>query len=255
MTVNVVRAGVSYKFGGDPSGAPDMFMAYKAPPMAPATWSGFYLGAHGGYGWGHDPFSTNEEIFTTPDVVLSNINSGGWLGGFQAGANWQMDRWVTGAEIDLSASGIKGSVAGSAVSGTTTETDSQTDKFDYLGSGRARLGFLPMQNLLLYGTGGLAWTRFVQSTDVVTMTPGITTETITSTPSWRWGWVAGAGAETRIAQTNWLARLEYLHYDFGSSGNMGETITFLGAPLGSYADTSGRLTVDAVRAGFDYQLQ
>ena len=27
---------------------------------------------------------------------------------------------------------------------------------------------------------------------------------------------AGAGAEARLGNTNWLARVEYLHYDFGS---------------------------------------
>jgi outer membrane immunogenic protein len=30
----------------------------KAPPLAVmASWAGFYLGAHGGYGWKHDDFS------------------------------------------------------------------------------------------------------------------------------------------------------------------------------------------------------
>ncbi len=41
----------------------------------------------------------------------------------------------------------------------------------------------------------------------------------TSTPTWRFGWVAGIGGEARVFDSNWLARLEYLHYDFGHSGS------------------------------------
>ena len=252
LTADVVRAGVSYKFGGDPAGAPPAL--YKAPPMAPATWSGFYLGAHGGYGWGRDPFTTNEDPFSTTNVVLSGINSNGWLGGFQAGVNRQIDPWVVGAEIDLSATGIKGSTSGVATDGTTTETDAETDKFDYLGSGRARLGFLPTPNVLLYGTGGLAWTRFVQTFGTMDVPSGSSFSEISTVPSWRWGWVAGIGAETRIPGSNWLARVEYLHYDFGNTGSFAETLIVPGGSA-SFADTTGRLTVDAVRAGFDYQLR
>jgi opacity protein-like surface antigen len=36
----------------------------KAPPKAtPWTWSGFYIGGHGGYGWGHDGLSTVNDPF------------------------------------------------------------------------------------------------------------------------------------------------------------------------------------------------
>jgi hypothetical protein len=35
-------------------------------------------------------------------------------------------------------------------------------------------------------------------------------------PRDQFGRVAGAGAETFIGSSNWLARLEYLHYDFGT---------------------------------------
>jgi len=103
---------------------------------------------------------------------------------------------------------------------------------------------------LLYGTGGLAWTRLEQT--MTFATPAGTT--ITSTPSWRLGWVAGAGGEVRLWNTNWLARLEYLHYDFGSSANVftGET-----GPLGSIlssSTTSRHLTADVVRAGLGYKF-
>lgn len=42
--------------------------ADAAAPTLPAwSWSGFYLGAHGGYAWARDPF--DEQIFTTPRAI------------------------------------------------------------------------------------------------------------------------------------------------------------------------------------------
>ena len=127
----------------------------------------------------------------------------------------------------------------------------QTDKFDLLGSARARLGYLVAPSILLYGTGGLAWTQLEQS---VASTFGGTTTT-TSTPSWKSGWTAGAGAQARLWNSNWIARVEYLHYDFGDSGasfnGFTDTgvITFIGANM-----TSHHVTTDVVRAGVDYKL-
>ena len=68
QTIDVVRAGVSYKFGETTRFASVPYA--KAPAMAAplASWAGFYAGAHGGYGWGENPFSV-------PDV-LTMVNAG-----------------------------------------------------------------------------------------------------------------------------------------------------------------------------------
>ena len=225
------------------------------PPPAPMfSWSGFYIGAHAGYGWGRDPFT--DTTFGSKVPPLTGISAKGFLGGFQAGANWQTGPWVGGLEIDLSATGIKGSsptVAGGFVSGplTEVETASQTDKFEWLGSARARLGYLVLPNVLFYGTAGPAWTRLVvtQSANFLASDVGTGSESAVdseSDPSWRFGAVAGVGAEARLGDSNWLARLEYLHYDFGTSGN-----SFDGS---SDFLISGRLTADILRAGLGYQF-
>jgi opacity protein-like surface antigen len=39
----------------------------------------------------------------------------------------------------------------------------QSENFHLLSSARARIGWLAWPGLLLYGTGGFAWTRFEQS--------------------------------------------------------------------------------------------
>src|SRR6267154_1084520 len=75
-----------------------------APPPPVWSWSGFYIGAHAGWGWGHDPFTEefshgtamDEVEFVIPSVTVSNVHSHGFVGGFQAGYNQQWGNWVGG---------------------------------------------------------------------------------------------------------------------------------------------------------------
>jgi outer membrane immunogenic protein len=239
-TADVVRVGASYRLGsGD--GAPSAWA--DATPVA-TNWNGFYLGIHGGGGFGNDPI---REIGDT--LPLSDIHSAGWLAGGQAGANWQVGRWLAGLETDLTATGIKGSTSASAVVAGTPTTGNIGEKFNLLGSARARLGWLPSPNLLVYGTGGLAWTQITKASFSESVAFGITSTTDLSQATWMWGWVAGLGAETRIGQTNWLGRIEYLHYDFGRAGVASSSSTF-----STFTTIEGHLTADVLRAGLSYQL-
>ena len=247
LTVDVVRTGLSYKFGQGMAafaGPAKAAMPVKAPRAAAVawSWSGFYLGGHVGYGWGRDPLSRP----SGGGIILTDIDSNGFVGGFQAGGSWQSGAWVGGLEIDLSGTGIKGSTSRSAPTGAPgTRTITLTDKFDLLGSARARLGYLAWPNVLLYGTGGLAWTRLVRTEEDI----GVGADPnafLSSSPSWRFGWVAGLGVETRLWDSNWLARVEYLHYDFLDSGSSFST--------GSIPSTSGHRTADVVRAGLSYKF-
>ncbi len=172
---------VSLTVASSAASAADITLLQR-PPAAIWSWSGLYIGGHAGYGWGRDPFT---DVIFSGKAPLTGINSKGPVWGFHAGANWQSGAWVGGVEIDLSGTNIKGSTS---VSSTLTDGDvtastttTQTDKFDLLGSARARLGYLVWPDVLLYGTGGLAWTRFVQSRDetIVLTSPGLYTNTCT----------------------------------------------------------------------------
>jgi opacity protein-like surface antigen len=256
QTNDVLRAGLSYKLdwsgmGGGPRSAYNA-MAAMPPAAAIFSWSGFYVGVNAGYGWGRDPFAQLDVVnFPGPNPVLSGVNSSGFIGGFQAGTNWQTGSMVSGLELDLSGSDISGSssVAGVDSFGSPVSM-MQTDKFDWLGSARARVGYLVLPDVLLYGTGGLAWTRLTQTTTTVNSDG----TTISSSPSWRFGWAAGAGSEMRLWNTNWLARLEYLHYDFGDSGNTLGIISSGALSAIAISTTSHHLTADTVRAGFGYKF-
>src|SRR5947209_4412343 len=80
----------------------------KAPPEPyiapqPMTWTGFYIGVNGGFAG--DAFRYPFELGVAgPGGVTGSakINSSGFLGGVQAGFNWQFaPTWVAGVEGDL----------------------------------------------------------------------------------------------------------------------------------------------------------
>jgi opacity protein-like surface antigen len=249
QTIDIVRAGVSYKFGPEVAAvaaAPVMYA--KSPRMAPLlqTWAGFYLGGHVGYGWKDNDFSTQ----FSGDTFVGGINSRGWLGGGQAGYNWQYARAVAGLEIDGSATGIKGS---SLPVTPRFLSETLSDNVKYLGTVRGRLGWTPAGNWLLYGTGGLAWERVHRSSVDISLDPEFTRTSTEDRPRDHFGWVAGAGVESFIGSSNWIARLEYLHYDFGTvESTQIFTSNVPGTP--SFTDRGGRQTIETVRAGLSYKF-
>src|SRR5438309_3919538 len=67
----------------------------KAPPMIAAIydWSGFYVGANGGWGSSHDNRSLD-----TLGVGLGSYDATGGVAGGQLGYRWQTGGWVFGVE-------------------------------------------------------------------------------------------------------------------------------------------------------------
>jgi outer membrane immunogenic protein len=142
-----------------PALAADLPLKAPAAVVAAWNWSGFYIGGHGGYGWGHDSFTDlNDPFFTGkfPGFAITGFDPKGFLGGLHAGANWQSGKIVTGLEADLSFTDIKGSSSNTPAPSVTpfaTNTGSAANSgaFDLLGSGRARLGYLVTPSVMLYG--------------------------------------------------------------------------------------------------------
>lgn len=250
-TVASVALATSSAFAADmPAKAP----LSPAPP--PWNWSGFYIGAHGGYGWKRNDFA--EVISVIPLVTLGGIDSNGWVLGGQAGYNWQYGRWVAGLEVDGSATRIRGDSTPVVrnFAGGITITDIESDDVKYLGTARARLGGVPFANwdVLLYGTAGLAWERVNRIDSTLLVVPGTTQFATTTSPRDHFGWVAGAGAEFRLGATNWIGRIEYLHYDFGTVESTTAVSTTPATPGGTFADSAGRQTIDVVRGGLSYKF-
>lgn len=245
-----------------PAMAADLPAKARLAPVVLSDWAGFYLGIHGGYGWGDNPFS--QPFFGPGDTftTISGIDSRGSVFGAHAGYNWQYRRIVAGLEVDFSAADIKGSTSATLSAAEEGFTNIQTltlqDRVKYLGSVRARLGVLPTDSVLLYGTAGLAWqrlerTEISEDTQIVGENTRVFTTTIT-TPVDRFGWVAGAGAEARLFGSNWLGRIEYLHYDFDRFERSQDVGSVNGIVNFESRATSGRQTIDVVRAGLSYKF-
>ncbi|MBB5048339.1 outer membrane immunogenic protein [Rhodopseudomonas rhenobacensis] len=151
-------------------------------PLNAYSWAGPYLGGNLGYAWG--------------SVQNNPTEPSGVAGGVQAGYNWQSGQFVFGLEGDI------------AISAADDRFASWKFSNPWFGTVRGRVGY-SFDNLLVYGTGGLAFgelkgERFGAS------------ESHTNA-----GWTIGAGAEFGLSQ-NWSAKVEYLYVDLGSS-NFGIT--------------------------------
>ena len=122
--------------------------AYKAPiytaPAPAFTWSGFYVGINGGYGWGKADLSN---IFATGSVSPKGALIGGTIG-----YNMQSGVWVWGIEGDLDYSTVKGSETNA---GTLCAFGCE-GKSTWIGTARGRLGYA-MDRWLPYFTGGAAF--------------------------------------------------------------------------------------------------
>lgn len=169
-------------------------VAFAEP--ANTGWSGFYAGAHGGYGW------------TSVDVQGNDkegaIDPKGGLGGLHAGYLWQWQQLVAGVEGDYSWSGMDWNRKFQ----TGTESGDTTVSTDWLASIGARLGY-DLGPALLYGTAGIAWTewsldsKWADAGSVDRVKGGSTGA----------GWVIGGGGEVKLTE-HILLRLEALHYRF-----------------------------------------
>jgi outer membrane immunogenic protein len=224
----------SVVMGASIAGAADLGVktpAYKAPPpVILSDWAGFYLGVHGGYGWGDTKFDW---------ATWNNSKPQGGLGGVQTGYNWQFGQVVAGVEGDFSWADIQASGVGGVLRFANGQTfpESHTMKFDELATARARLGYVVFPGVLAYATGGGAWGH-----SNATFSGG---PTFASASADGWGWTAGAGAEYKLME-HLLLRAEYLHYGFDSFSYNRANIN----PNTIKATTN----IDVVRAGLSYKF-
>ena len=122
----------------NPADAADLRPAYKAPPPAPApvySWTGCYVGAHVGWGWGSNNMTENSIGFTSASATAGVDTSGGLFGG-QVGCNYQFaGNWVVG---------LQGDFAGTDFNGRANDPFDKFDSFalrsNWLGSITGRVG-------------------------------------------------------------------------------------------------------------------
>jgi outer membrane immunogenic protein len=195
---------------------------------APFSWTGFYIGATAGGGWGESRFD---------DGSRSNpFDIDGFIAGGTIGYNFQFDRrWVVGIEADMSFSDISGSFGPGNLgqpNGSSWNCGSgpcRTD-VDWFGTVRGRIGSTFGQSLL-YATGGLAFGKVKSGIDNTTSFQSSDTNV---------GWTVGAGIEHSFSN-NWSAKIEYLHVDLGWTAT-------------SNGFFKSDAEFDVVRAGLNYRF-
>ena len=216
--------------------------AYRAPPppaMAYNSWTGFYVGANVGYGFGTAKY---DSVRTGVGSISHSDDIDGVIGGVQSGYNYQMGSWVLGLESDIQYSGQKGGETFPGVLAPTTITTDE--KLLWFGTSRTRLGYLATPNILLYGTAGVAYGQVKDEATVTT--PGVGSFTA-SFKDVKAGWTAGAGIEAALGG-GWSAKLEYLYMDLGKTEH-----TFGTTALGTVATETRTTTDNIARVGLNYR--
>jgi outer membrane immunogenic protein len=199
----------------------------KAPAYAPPpqlfTWTGFYIGVNAGGIFGSqgntNTLGTPGFVGLGPTLVPGSLgtNGNGFIGGGQAGYNYQFGSTVIGLEADFDGTTLSKSASftsAATVLGTTLTTNAKA-KLDYLGTVRGRLGYTPMDRLFIYGTGGLAYGDVRTTTSVVpnAVAGGLWSG---STSNVRTGYAVGGGLEYAVT-SNVTLKGEYLYYDLGKT--------------------------------------
>src|SRR6266851_5484688 len=198
----------------------------KAPAMIAAVydWSGFYVGANGGWGTSHNCYT--------------NTATGGTAGG-QLGYRWQTGGFVYGLEAQGNWADLRGSNPSLAAPGATNRT-----RLDAFGLFTGQIGFA-WNNALLYAKGGAAVTD--NKYEGLLTGTGTVIDRSTST---RWGATVGAGVEYGFA-SNWSAAVEYDHLFIGTQNNA-FTSVFPVAGVNTRND-SIRQDADTVTARVNYR--
>jgi len=210
----------------------------KAPPMIAAIydWSGFYIGANGGWGSSRNCWDVLPPFAVVATAEGCHDATGGVAGG-QVGYRWQSGGWVFGLEAQGNWADLRGSNVSQAIGGSINRS-----KIDAFGLFTGQVGYA-WNNALLYVKGGAAVTdsRFDIRTTVGNALVASTGDQT------RWGGTIGAGVEYGFSP-NWSAGVEYDHI-FTQDKN----VTFT-APGGAFGGTDRvRQDVDLVTARVNYR--
>jgi outer membrane immunogenic protein len=246
-------------------------LAYAAdvtPLPIGSDWTGFYIGAGGGYQWGGFDVDTDSCTNTTcnqdaGEIYSVDLEDSGWFATGQIGFDYQLhDSFVMGAMLDLS--------------GGQELEDSEFNSVDYDGqnlddgqywdaslegmltlSGRA--GFLVTPDALIYGLAGWSWARAEVNAfegcdyDGSGSTLCGDSDVFADNDDKLNGWTLGAGVEWAFID-NLSARVEYRYTDLGSIEAEG---SYQGPDSGGQlysVSTETDVTVQSVRMTINYRF-
>jgi len=189
-----------------------------APMYVPPafTWTGFYIGANAGYGWG----SVRES------APIGFHDTDGFIGGGQIGYNYQVGQVVFGVEADFQGADLSSRV-------DNVFGDYATTELNWFGTVRGRIGFA-IDRFLPYVTAGFAYGNVNTSFQFPRLGASFGKDNT------QFGYAVGAGVEYAFTN-NFTAKLEYMYVDLDRA-----SIPGLGVKVGT--------DVSIVRAGLNYKF-
>lgn len=241
--------------------------------------SGVYVGIDTGAAWASSNYKTDSgcppdgvnAVFCNASPAASSVNGtavqNSGTGSFNltrlnydvhVGRNWNINNFVLGGEAEAGGVNISDSMTTTALFPSpflgTSYTVRDSVSAHWLGTLRARTGFVVRDQFLLYATGGLAFTDMkvtsIYNDNAIDDTfPGGTGDAANS--SFRTGWVIGAGGEWQVSEA-YTIKLEYLFVKFASMN--------LAVPLSNTEDYTQTMNFNAnlqtqiLRVGFNYNF-
>jgi outer membrane immunogenic protein len=203
-------------------------------PYIPAQfyWTGFYVGAHAGGGWG-----TAQWIDALPAAAGTNgsVSPSGFLIGSFVGLNYQIGWAVIGVEGDFDGTWFNSNTNDSFGDNIKTQvfwTATVTGRFG-----------VAFDRLLIYGKGGVAFAydRETETTPATGVPP--LAQAIGSGD--HVGWTGGGGVEYAFTE-HWTGRIEYDYLSFAS-----KPYAFVGGFIGT---GNVGMHINEAKAGFAYKF-
>lgn len=227
----LVASGLAAVLVGAPAFAADLPTRKEAPPMpAPVlfTWTGCYVGLHVGGDFGH---------VSAGDPINDGTDTSGMIGGGQVGCNYQTQNFVIGAEGELWASGLRGSVTSIAPAGVAPLMGTARAKSEVAGDVALRGGFA-MDRTLFYGKLGVALANYDFNADAVGF--GVSADENYT------GLLLGLGLEYAV-DMHWSLKAEYDYIYYPD-----KTVNFAGG--GFTQPVSIRPTENLIKVGANYRF-
>jgi len=246
------------------------------PPPPVLSWTGFYIGANIGGGWGNRDvnFAPNDPasalVFSAVPVPNRSFDTSGILGGIQVGYNYQFNRnWLAGLEADFAWTGMEGSGSISLAAGL--EQTTFDEHIRWFGTVRGRLGYLPVDNLLAYVTGGFAYAQIKRTGNYAATNGGTIIVNLNgfsvncaSPPTQTCfagassdvvgGWTLGGGLEYAFWR-NWTLKAEYLYVSLDSRSLTEVAVApSAGVPPASFNANFDRTNFNVARIGVNYRF-
>jgi outer membrane immunogenic protein len=252
MKKTIAAVATAISLASAPAFAADLPM--KAAPMPAAVWSwtGFYIGAHVGAGFGDTESTITGITAVVPGIPAVSANTNlpfnqnsrsGFVGGGQAGFNWQAGAFVFGVQGDIAGLDVKGTDPCLVVLSCTA-------KSDWLATVSGRVGAVILDRGMIYAKGGGAWLHTNNSVALTLATPPVT---IVNGGYDQGGWLLGMGTEWMITR-NWTAFVEYDYMRFENKAVAFNVNPVLVAPVTVSIRTNQTNTLSVAKVGVNYKF-